>query len=98
MGLDFAEMGSSLVNVLGLGLAFGAGLPLIFALGIRALSLNAVIADGGHHVPSSEGKALAAVCFTIVGLFALAGLLLITEKSIIHYLGVDPIPFDDVKK
>lgn len=98
MGLDFAAMGSSLFNVLLLGLAFGAGLPLIFSLGIKALSLNAVVADGGHHVPSKEGKVLATVCFTIVGLIAFAGLLLITEKSIIHYLGFDPIPFDDVKK
>lgn len=98
MGIDFSSMATSLRNVFILGLVFGAGLPLIFSLGIKSLSMNAVVVEGGHHKPSTEGKVLATVFFVIVGLIALAGLLLITEKSIIHYLGFDPIPFDDVKK
>lgn len=62
-------------NVLLAGLILGAGLPAIFALGIRALSYGA----GGStsiddHRPHPVGKLLAALCFGIVILAILLGI------------------------
>ncbi|WP_333619364.1 hypothetical protein [Dietzia sp.] len=98
MGIDFGTMGKSLLNVLILGLVFGAGLPILFSFGIKSLGYNAVVTADGQHGASPAGKAIATAFFVVVGVIAFLGLLLITEKSIIHYLGFDPIPFDDVKK
>lgn len=54
-------------NVLLAGLLIGAGLPAIFALGIRALAWGTGgDADTVQHAPHPVGKALAALCFLVV--------------------------------
>ena len=54
-------------KILLLGLLLGAGLPLVFALGIRSLAWGtggAAETDGGS--PHPAGRVLATVCFAVV--------------------------------
>lgn len=63
--LGFALDGAR--QVLVYGLLLGAGIPLVFALGVRALALGA----GGEATtaqkgPHPAGKVLAGICFALV--------------------------------
>ena len=56
----------------------GAGLPALFALGIRASAWGRgggaeVAADGGEHPPHPLGRALSTAVFAVVMLVALLG-------------------------
>ncbi len=54
-------------QVLLIGILLGAGLPMIFALGIRALSYGVGgEADIEAHEPHLLGKVLAGLCFAVV--------------------------------
>ena len=69
--LYFALHGAG--SVLVVGLLLGAGLPAIFALGVRALSLGQTT-EGAEVKATPLGKALAAICFGIVALAILVGI------------------------
>jgi hypothetical protein len=80
--IDFLAILNSIWQILVVGLLFGAGLPAIFALGMR--SLTAVPA--GYTIdPSSEeplptttgGRIGAYVCFGLCVLFVLVGIAII---------------------
>ena len=58
-------------HVLLAGLILGAGLPAVFALGVRSLSLGS---GGPGQRPSLLGRITAGVCFTVVLLAVLAGI------------------------
>lgn len=61
-------------QVLFVGILLGAGLPVIFALGIRALSYGVGgSADIEAHEPHLIGKVLAGLCFAVVIAAVLAG-------------------------
>ncbi|GGK77264.1 hypothetical protein [Ornithinimicrobium pekingense] len=79
-------------QVLLVGLVLGAGLPAVFALGIRALAW----ADGGdaevtHGRPQPVGRLLAAVCFGLVAAGVLLGLAVIVSGGIGYELGLDGV-------
>ena len=62
---------SALWRIIGIGLLAGAGLPAIFALGVRALADVADIpaeATDDHQIigGSPWGKAIAGLCFAVV--------------------------------
>jgi hypothetical protein len=75
-------------HVLLAGLILGAGLPAVFALGVRSLSLGS---GGPGQRPSLLGRITAGVCFTVVLLAVLAGIATI----IAHGLGVQLV-FDGI--
>ncbi len=59
-------------HVLIAGLLLGAGIPAIFALGVRALAIGT---DGSDEAkPTALGRALAWLCFAVVILGILAGI------------------------
>ena len=60
-------------HVLLVGLVLGAGLPALFALGIRALSMGASD-PGGRRRPSLAGRVIAGLCCAVVLLGILAGI------------------------
>lgn len=62
-------------QVLLFGLLLGAGLPTIFALGIRALSFGTHDEDeaANDHRPHPLAKVLAGLCFAVVLLGIVAG-------------------------
>lgn len=76
-------------QVLLAGLAFGAGLPAVFALGIKLWSM-------GTPEPGADGAArrhpgalaAAGLCFLVVLAAVILGVLWITQKSLNHYLGI----------
>jgi len=62
------------------GVLLGAGLPALFALGVRSLNTNRVVAVGGGDatsVPSAAGRAGAVLCFTVCALAVLFGIVVI---------------------
>ena len=72
--------------ILVLGLVFGAGLPALFAVGLRALNApgNAAAADGEAVLatkPTPVRMAAAVVCFAIVVAAIAAGIYLIVAMT-----------------
>lgn len=82
-------------RVLVAGLLLGAGLPLVFALGIRALAW----AEGGdaeksHAEPRPVGRLLAWLCFGVVVVGILMGLTVIVASGFgleLTFRGVLPV-------
>ena len=69
-------------KVLAVGLVLGAGLPVIFGLGIRALALGAGgDAEVDHAQPKPIGKVLAALCFLIVLLGVAVGITVVVASG-----------------
>lgn len=67
-------------KVLVVGLVLGAGLPALFSVGIRTSS-GTVSADGSTIAPSAAGRAAAVVCFVIVGLVVVAGIVVLAASK-----------------
>ena len=81
------------MRVLVVGLVFGAGLPAVYALGIRALAYG----DGGeaevsHAKPHPVGKLLAYLCFGVVVAGVLLGLTVIVASGFGMEVVFDPFP------
>lgn len=55
---------NALANVVGLGLVVGAGLPALFALGVRALAGPGSHNDTGRRAPLRVAAAVA--CFAVI--------------------------------
>lgn len=77
--MDIADTVTSLVKVIVVGLLLGAGLPAIFAVGLRAVSRTVEAADPdapGEVITtkSRTGLALGYACFALVGLAVIAGI------------------------
>lgn len=70
----------SLGTVVAVGLLLGAGLPAVFAAGLRALSMGQTVTSDGQDATgqtSPAGKALAFLCFAVVIAAALFGIVVI---------------------
>lgn len=91
MSIDLAAIALSTVKVLVVGILLGAGLPLLFSIGIRLQDLGAggLRADGTTAAPKPLAKAGAWAIFAVVGLVILYALLFIAKKTIAHYLGIE---------
>lgn len=76
-------------HVLLAGLILGAGLPALFAVGIRALSMGS--SGEENYQPTLLGKLLAGVCFAVVLLAVLAGI----GTIVAHGLGAT-LTFDGI--
>lgn len=68
-------------RVLFAGLVFGAGLPVVYALAMRALTLGSVETPEGTVRYSVVGKALAGLLVLVVVAGVVLGLLLIVAKG-----------------
>jgi hypothetical protein len=66
MGIDVGALGIAIASVLCVGLLLGAGIPLVYALGIRSL-------ESERRGSTAIGRALLGVC----ALLALAGIVVI---------------------
>ena len=89
MNIDIAEMGMAALRVLALGLVFGAGLPALFAVGMRLQSAGTGEMDGERSGSRRPALLLSGYAiFAIVVLVALAAVLWITRLSIYHYFGI----------
>ena len=71
-------------RVLLAGLVLGAGLPAIFAVGIRSLAVGAgseAEVPGARPAPHAAGRALAVLCFAIVLVVVALGITLIVVSG-----------------
>lgn len=90
MDIDWSTIGTGTAKVVVAGLLFGAGLPMLFALGIRLWDSG----SGGEHadgtVTAGKPAALYAAyaVFAVVAAAIVIGVLYVTQKSIDHYLGI----------
>ncbi|WP_035253699.1 hypothetical protein [Agrococcus lahaulensis] len=66
MGIDFGALAIAIASVLGVGLLLGAGIPLIYAIGIRSL-------ESERAGSTLLGRSLLGLCV----LLALAGIVVI---------------------
>ena len=85
----------SILRVLLVGLVLGAGLPAVFAIGLRAYAVGAggVDEDGVMHPPHPVLKPVGLLLFFFVSAVIIAAVLWITRSTIIHHFGVDLFPF-----
>ena len=80
MGEIFLKAFEALWQVLVAGILLGAGLPAVFALGVRALGTGRTLAaDGATYTsgPTSAGRAGSAVLFAVCVAAVLFGIFLI---------------------
>lgn len=90
MSDQFIEIISGTLKVLGVGLLLGAGLPLLFSIGIRLQDRGAggEERDGTVVASNPAARVGAIILFAIVALVVIYGLLFITKGSLDHYLGI----------
>lgn len=78
----FGKLTMSAVQILLVGLALGAGLPAIFAMGIRAMAWGVGgDAEVSHERPHPLGKALAFLAFGIVVAAVAVGITIIVASG-----------------
>ncbi|WP_207837818.1 hypothetical protein [Williamsia soli] len=88
------ETVEAIFKVLVVGLLLGAGLPAIFAIGIRLHSAGSGEAtDGTVTAPNPVLKGIAYLLFAIIAAVIVIGILWITRGTIDYYFGVDLFPF-----
>lgn len=85
--MNFSALFGSLIDVTIAGIILGAGLPALFALGIR-LAHGPTHADGSSS-STPMGKIGAGVCFGVIILAIIVGILWITKGTLAQYFGVD---------
>lgn len=93
-GMDWATMGQSAFKVLIVGVIFGAGLPVLFAVGMRLWDAGTeTVHEDGTVTKGNPLALLACLACAAVGVtMVVAGLLLIMKKTIRHYTGFEVFP------
>lgn len=84
----FHKTVDSLWQVVVIGLILGAGLPMIFALGVRFLSTRPVAADGTIGKRSTGGTVAGVLCFVVVLVAVVTGILFVMKDFLAHDLGI----------
>lgn len=81
---------TALLRVLVVGLIFGAGLPVLFAVGVRLLGAGrgSVDPDGSVIPARSVALGVSYLLFAAIAVVAFLGVLWITKGSLKHYLGI----------
>ncbi|WP_313676441.1 hypothetical protein [Mycolicibacterium sp.] len=90
----------NMFRVLVVGLVLGAGLPALFAVGLRVYSAGAggVDEEGVLHQPHPILKPVGLLIFLVVAVVIIAAVLWVTRSTVIHHFGVDLFPFVPKKK
>ncbi|WOC11693.1 hypothetical protein [Gordonia sp. MP11Mi] len=86
--MDIVE---SLMKVLAVGLLLGAGLPVLFALGMRAEAAG----EGELETSTSKTPALKYLGYALIGLAALiivVGILWVTRQTLLYYFDLQIFP------
>lgn len=88
------EIVTALFRVAALALTFGAGIPLLFALGMRCMTGDPIRNTEGVVIDdtqaSTQMKVLGWTVYAVLGLFILLAITWIAKDSIAHYTGWEP--------
>lgn len=84
----FSKTVDSLWQVVVIGLVLGAGLPTIFALGVRFMATRPVNPDGSVGKRSTGGTVAGVLCFTVVLVAVVTGILFVMKDFLDHDLGI----------
>jgi hypothetical protein len=79
----------ALVKVLAFGIVAGAGLPVLFAVGVRSHAVGAGTIDG-QHLAGDRRPVLTVVsyaCFALVAIAVVLGVLFVARDFIGHHTG-----------
>ncbi|MEH3155740.1 MAG: hypothetical protein PGN29_10465 [Gordonia paraffinivorans] len=90
----------AIFKVLVVGLVLGAGLPALFAVGLRLFAAGSgdTGADGTTTASGNPAlKAAGIALFALIGVVILLGILWITRTTINYHFGVNLFPFAPVK-
>lgn len=82
----------SILRVLIVGLILGAGLPAMFAVGLRTYA-GGSDADGAAQASNPVLKFLGLLLFLLVAVVIVVAILWITRNTIHHHFGIDLFPF-----
>jgi len=89
-----AEIFQSLVQVAGLALVFGAGIPLLFSLGMRCMTGDPIHDDNGVVVgdtpASTQMKVLGWTVYAVLAVVILVAIMWIARDTLDHYFGFTP--------
>ena len=85
----------AILRVLIVGLILGAGLPALFAIGMRAYTLGETTQADGTMTgrPNPVGRVVGWGVFALVAIIVAIGLLWVCHNTIKYYTGVDLFPF-----
>ncbi len=98
MGIDFVDIGKSIANVLAIGLILGAGLPALFAVGMRLIANGTASDDGPVVTQDNAGlRAVGYFLYAIVGAVIVLGILWITRQTLYHHLDLQIFPASTYK-
>ena len=90
-----AEIFQSLIHVAGLALVFGAGIPLLFSLGMRCMTGDPIRDDNGVVVgdtpASPQMKVLGWTVYAVLAVVILVAIMWIARDTLDHYFGFTPI-------
>lgn len=91
MNIDWAEMATGTAKVIIAGLIFGAGLPLLYTMGMRLWDTDSDDEQAGGAAVAGKhlSRWTAYAIFAVVVAAVIIGVLYITQKSIDHYLGIE---------
>lgn len=97
--MNAAEMFTAIGRVALLALIFGAGLPTLFALGMRAMTGDPIYDADGNLVDDTEAstaeKWLGYTVYAVLAVLVLVAIVFVARESIAHYFGWKP--FGDIK-
>ena len=89
-----AEIFQSLIHVAGLALVFGAGIPLLFSLGMRCMTGDPIRDDNGVVVgdtpASTQMKVLGWTVYAVLAVVILVAIMWIARDTLDHYFGLTP--------
>lgn len=89
-----AEIFQSLVQVAGLALVFGAGIPLLFSLGMRCMTGDPIRDDNGVVVgdtpASTQMKVLGWTVYAVLAVVILVAIMWIARDTLDHCFGFTP--------
>ncbi|MGJ0117920.1 hypothetical protein ACQ7HM_01835 [Williamsia sp. MIQD14] len=93
------ETFEAIFKVLVIGLILGAGLPAVFAIGLRLYAAGSgdVNADGSTSSTNPALRAAGIALFVLIGAVIVVGILWITRTTINYHFGVNLFPFAPVK-
>ncbi|WP_067821420.1 hypothetical protein [Nocardia inohanensis] len=84
----FTTIAKSLGEVTAIAIVLGAGVPLIFGLGVRLWALEPVTAHGPAQSRGTLERTVAYLCFALVAVVVAAGILFIARDFISHTFDV----------